>query len=449
MSARPDRPPAHAVTPGHTTPASGAAPDGGCVVDVSEALEPFLARWAALPGASASPFQSVAWLRAWYATLGARPGVRPVLVGVRRSGPAGAAGRDVMLCALASRRRRGVSVVEFADATVVDYNLPLVSADWAADSAADRAADLAADRAADQATDLAADLAEGRAEGGAADRASGTGAAVEAVAAQAIWRAVRAALSNHDVLRIEKMAAATLPDATATANPLVLALRTQPCEMFGNQFHAPGDWDTWRHSLDKRVRKELERCWRVFTRSAEARFERITEPVRARAVLEALERLQAERVQGLGYRYVLDQPAWRDLYREALAGGLADGSVVLTALHDGEQLVAALFGVANARRFIALRLVTGGDAWKACSPGRLLLERSARDLHASGLHWFDFGIGEYAHKEVFKVSTIALVDACEALSWRGRPLAWAWALRRALKRNRWLVQAVRKVRGQG
>lgn len=393
------------------------AAHGGYVVDVSDAVEPFLARWAALrdAGAGASPFQSVAWLRAWYATLGALPGRRPVLVGVRSAGVGAGAGADaspgtdVMLCALASRRHRGFRVVEFADATVVDYNLPLVAPDWAGAAA---------------------------------------GPEATAAAAATLWRAIRQALAAHDVLRIEKMAAGTLADAPPVANPLVLALRTQVCEMFGNQFYAPGDWDAWRHSLDKRVRKELERCWRVFTRSPEARYERITDPARARAVLEVLERLQAQRIGNLGYPYLLDRPAWRDVYRQALDGGVADGSVVLTALHDGDRLAAALFGVANAHRFIALRLATGGDAWKTCSPGRLLLERTAHDLHAGGLHWFDFGIGEYAHKEVFKVSTIALVDACEALSWRGRPVVWAWALRRALKRNAGLVRAVRRLQGR-
>lgn len=367
-------------------------------VDVSDAIEPFLARWSAMQSVGASPFQSPTWLRAWYATLGSEPGCKPVLVGVRR---ADAPGRDVMLLALSSRRHAGVSVVEFADAGVVDYNLPRLAADWAGDNPS------------------------------------------EGDAARRLWRALRGALSAHDVLRIDKMLGAALAEAVPVRNPLRLALRTRPCAMFGNQFRPGAEWDAWRYSLDKRVRKELERSWRVFTRSAAAGYVRVTDGRQARRVLESLERLQTLRIEGLGYPYRLDEPAYRALYRRALEGGLADGSVVLTALIDGDDVVAALFGVANAHRFIALRLATAGEAWKQCSPGRLLLERTAHDLHASGFEWFDFGIGDYAYKEVFKVSRIELFDACVALSWRGLPMAWGAALRAALKRQAWLVQIVR------
>jgi CelD/BcsL family acetyltransferase involved in cellulose biosynthesis len=216
--------------------------------------------------------------------------------------------------------------------------------------------------------------------------------------------------------------------------------------MFGNQFHAGADWEAWRHSLDKRVRKEFERSWRVFTRSETARFERVTDPVAALALFETLERQQTQRMDTLAYRYVLDEPVFRAFYRQALTGGLLDGSVVLTALRDGDEVVAAQFGVANQERYVALRLSTGGDEWKACSPGRLLCERTAQHLHGQGWRWFDFGIGDYRHKRTFGVSRIALLDGCEALSWRGMPMVWAWRLRRALKRQPWLVGLRRRFR---
>jgi CelD/BcsL family acetyltransferase involved in cellulose biosynthesis len=137
---------------------------------------------------------------------------------------------------------------------------------------------------------------------------------------------------------------------------------------------------------------------------------------------------------------------FRAFYRQALQGGLADGSVVLTALRDGDEVVAVQFGVANEQRYVALRLSTGGDEWKACSPGRLLCERTAQHLHEQGLRWFDFGIGDYRHKQTFGVNGIALLDGCEALSWRGEAVVWAWRLRRALKRQKWLMALLRRVK---
>jgi CelD/BcsL family acetyltransferase involved in cellulose biosynthesis len=214
--------------------------------------------------------------------------------------------------------------------------------------------------------------------------------------------------------------------------------------MYGNQMHVPGTFDAWRFSLGKRMRKEFERSWRVFTRSPEARFERIREPSQAIAVFAEMEVQQSLRMRDGSHHYVLDDAPYSAFYREALLAGLADGSVVLTCLRDGEHLVAAQFGVANGSRYIALRLSNGGDAWSNCSPGRLLLERTAHHLHAAGLTWFDFGIGEYAHKAVFNVSRIPLLDAVEALSWRGWPAVWAWRARRWAKRQAWLVRLLRR-----
>lgn len=372
----------------------------GYVADVGTDIDAFVARIDALGGPVPSPFQGAGWLRAWYATLGAENGRRPVLVGVRDQ----ATGADVMLLPLVAQMRRGRSVVRFADADVVDYNLPLLANAWAGT----------------------------------------TSDAAMRQHANALWRALRTALAGHDLLVIDKMPLRTLSGIDAIVNPLALALRTDACEMQGNELRLTDDWDAWRHSLGKHARKEFERSWRVFTRSAEARFERITDPREALAVFEQLEIQQANRMRETGQRYVLDQPAYRAFYRRAMDDGLADGRVVLTALRDGAHVVAAQFGIADGDRFISLRLSTGGEDWSACSPGRLLLERTAAHLHAQGLRGIDFGIGAYRHKQMFDVTPIALVDAVQALSWRGLPAVWAWRLKRRLKQQRWLVAAVRR-----
>ena len=243
------------------------------------------------------------------------------------------------------------------------------------------------------------------------------------------------------------MLAQPLPENAVQANPLQLALvkRLQHCEMFGNAFHVAGSWDEWRHSLDKRVRKELERSWRVFTRSDQARFEHVTDAHAAQQLFATLEAQQSRRMKEVGAPYVLDEPAYRAFYGQALRDGLASGEVVLTALRDGEQVVAAQLGVANGQRYIALRVSTGGDTWKNCSPGKLLDEYTVRLVLERGLRWFDLGIGDYQHKQIFHVNHIALLDGCEALSWRGLPLVWLWRFRRAMKRQTWLVALVRRL----
>ena len=113
--------------------------------------------------------------------------------------------------------------------------------------------------------------------------------------------------------------------------------------------------------------------------------------------------------------------------------------MVLTALRDGEHVVSVLFGLANGHRYLGLRQSLGGEAWKACSPARLLDEQTARHLHRSGRQHFDFGIGDYHHKQALNMQAITLLDACAALSWRGWPWLLAWRARHWLKRQAWFI----------
>jgi CelD/BcsL family acetyltransferase involved in cellulose biosynthesis len=233
--------------------------------------------------------------------------------------------------------------------------------------------------------------------------------------------------------------------------------------MFGNQFSVARDvaaWEDWRRTLDKRTRKEIERCWRVFHRSPVARFEHAADPVAALALFEALEEQQSQRMQALGTPYRLDAPECRAFYRQVIQGGMANkdlnrgpaapGSkpagarVVMTALRDGEHVVSALFGLANAHRYLGLRQSLGGDAWKACSPARLLDEETARQMHTRGCEHFDFGIGDYHHKHALQMRSIPLLDACAALSWRGLLAVAAWRTRAWIKQHPRLLALLRR-----
>jgi CelD/BcsL family acetyltransferase involved in cellulose biosynthesis len=352
-------------------------------------LDEFLQHAEPFQGPGCLPFHGPGWLRAWYETLGSSEGRRPLWLLLQRC----SAGQwvDAMLLPLVQQRRKGLREVAFADAGVVDYVAPLVAADW-------------------------------------------HGGAEPQDAAKALWRAMARALRGFDVWRVQKMLPAGLPEAGAVTNPLQLVWRTHESDMFGNQFVVQGPWEEWRHSLDKRVRKEIERCWRVFERSPVARLERVRDPVQAQALFDTLEQQQSERLGALPH-YRLNRAPYRAFYRRLLAAGLTDGSVVLTALRDGDTVVSALFGVANGQRYIALRQSIGGPAWKALSPGRLLDEGTARQMHAAGLNTFDFGVGDYFHKTTLGMQPIALRDACVALSWRGVPARGAWYLRRWAKRR--------------
>ncbi|MDB5819410.1 MAG: family N-acetyltransferase, partial [Rhizobacter sp.] len=344
-------------------------------------VDAFFAIWSLHQSSAVTPFQSADWLRSWFATLGREPGQTPLCVTVSR------ADAVVMLLPLVAHRQGSVSTVRFADEDVTDYNAPLLC--------------------------------------------DASMAHLSAAETRALWSAIRGSLRGHDLLLVDKM----LPVIGGVANPLATALSHQPCEMFGNHLVMDDDWDTWRFSLDKTVRKEFERTWRVFNRHPDddARFERVTDLDAALSLYRELEIQQRERMAHAGDRYRLDRPAYAALYSHRLREGLATNTVVLTALRSRGELVAALYGICDGERYVALRISHAGSAWKACAPGKLLLERTMHHLHGLGLRHIDFAIGDYFHKRVFGVTSTPLVDACVPLSVRGVPAAAKWRGRRWLK----------------
>ena len=53
---------------------------------------------------------------------------------------------------------------------------------------------------------------------------------------------------------------------------------------------------------------------------------------------------------------------------------------MVSALTVGEEVVATLLGVRNGPRYVMVRVSNAGDKWSACSPGRLVIERTMAAL---------------------------------------------------------------------
>ncbi|ALN57814.1 hypothetical protein GLE_2465 [Lysobacter enzymogenes] len=338
-------------------------------VIVERELAPALARWREWErdGAAVGLFQREHWLRAWYATLGAQAGREPLLASIERRHD----GRALLALPLVRERRGGLYCIAFADAGVSDYAAPICAPDCPADP----------------------------------------------VAVRAMFAALRRALPRADLWSLEKMPARV----GRRDNPLLQLPGTRASALFGNPVTIGEDFDAWRFSREKTHRKELERSWRVFSRHPQASFERIEDPARALPVMDALEALQREAIQGKGWAYLLDEPGYREFYRELVARGLAGGETVLTALRAGDDIVAALLGLRRGEEYAMIRIGNAAGEWRNCSPGRLVIERTMAALHAQGVRRFDFTIGDYAYKRGFQPEREDLFDSTVALSWKGRP----------------------------
>lgn len=318
----------------------------------------------------ATPFQQGPVPGAWYAAMAARTDIDPVVVSVDDA----RTGLPALGMALVLRRERFLRRISFADLDLVDYNAPIL----------------------------------------------GPAAPRDAAGARALWRALRRALPPADLIDFRKMP----PRIGGQPNPLAL-LPTLPCALNGNVVQTGDDYEAYkRGKLRRTVRKELERSWRVFARSEAIGFRTVTGIAERRRVLAAIEAQQPIRMNLTGKNYGLDGLEAAEFYRHLVDADPSGGTVGLSALVAGDEIVAALLGLRDAQSFTMIRLSNSSDpAWTTCSPGRLVIERTMSHLHAEGVREFDFSVGNYDYKRRFCVEPRPLVDLVRPLT----PLGWAAA----------------------
>lgn len=341
-----------------------------------------------------TPFQDPIWLESWYGSFRDRPGLTPLLVTARDR----ETGEVALRLPLVLQRQGRMRTISFADLDLTDYNAPLL----------------------------------------------GSAAPSDAVTMRALWREILRALPAADLISLAKMPA-LLGDLP---NPLALLAQAVPSAVNGNVVETGDDWDLWRRSLDKTVRKELERSWRVFERHDGARFEIVTDPAEAQRCVTAMEVQQAARMHAIGADYTLDDPAAAAFYRRLVDDGLASGYAIVTALVVGDAIVASLLGIRDERSYVMIRICNAGGDWTNCSPGRLVIERTMAALHAEGCRAFDFSIGNYDYKRRFNVASVPLVNVTAPLGWRGAAAALRAAMAGRLRLHPELDRRLRRFAGQ-
>lgn len=349
------------------------------------------ARWSDI--SPSTPFQHSRWLEAWYGAFAGIDDIEPVLALI--SDPA--TGEPAALLPLIRRLQKGIRIVEFADLDLTDYNAPLL----------------------------------------------GPAAPRDPQAACVLWRDLKAALrrmpGGADLVRLRKMPL----DLGNRPNPLALLDGASPCSLNGNVVATGDDFEAWRFTLERTVRKELERSWRVFTRDPAAAFRIVTDENEALRTLSTTEVQQGARMQHLGLNFVLNNETCAAFYRNLVSDGVASGYAVVSALTSGEEVVATLLGIRSGPRYVMVRISNAGDKWSNCSPGRLIIERTMAALHNDGVREFDFSVGNYAYKRRFGVVRLPLVDITASLSWRG----WPYALRdRAVRELRKYPQLTSRIK---
>lgn len=258
------------------------------------------------------------------------------------------------------------------------------------------------------------------------------------------WRAVRRALNDVDLIRLERMPA-KIGDRP---NPLAGQMGVVPARHAGNVLTIETTVEDFLRSRGKKYRKEVERCTRLWEKEGAPRFARaLSQDDVARAYRE-LEEQQSARHAALGSTYVLDEPSFRSFYERLVMDGTECDLGYIFTLEAKGDVVAVLFGILHDGTFTMLRIANGGERWSHLSPGRLVIVEAMKYFVAQGVRRFDFGIGDYPFKRGFGVEEMPLYDLIVARGLAGVPKAlYAHAVARARKSVR-LRKMVRRWKGQ-
>jgi CelD/BcsL family acetyltransferase involved in cellulose biosynthesis len=359
-------------------------------VETYDGFERARAAWGELDGAGA--YQTLAFARAWAATLGRR--ATPMIVVARD-----AAGRVVALLPLYNRRLGPLKIARFIGGAWANYQFGWFrpGPDWRAD-------------------DLEALL--------------------EAAAAQA---GVDLFAFSYQPLQWE-----------GGANPLAqLPSQPSPEAAFATALH--GSHAAWveahfSRSTQKKMRKKarkLEAFGAVRHRRAE------TEP-EAAAFLAAFLAQRADHAKAREEPNPFARKTVVDLLRRLALG--VEPILELHALLAGERIAAVFGAMAGGRRLSGLIISYDADPEiAAATPGEWLLSEVARDAIARGLETLDLGAGASRYKSAICEIEEPLLDSGIGVTTLGRLAAPVYLLWRsalgAIKRRPRLLRMAKRFRG--
>ena len=337
-------------------------------------------------------FQSLNWLTVLYEELAPAQRALPRLVVVTERN----SGEVALVLPLTVRKKRTLRVARFADLGVSDYGGPIL----------------------------------------------GPALLKKRRSIRRAWRAVRYAMRDVDLIRLEKMPA----DIGGRPNPLISRAGIAPARHSGNVVVIDGTVDEFIAARGKKYRKEVERCTRLWEKEGSPHFARAIAPEEIARAYTTLEEQQLARHTALGSNYVLDDPAYRAFYERLVMDGSECELGHIFTLEANGQFVATLFGIVHDGTFTLLRIANAGEAWSHLSPGRLIVVETMKYFVAQGVRRFDMGIGDYPFKRGFGATEVPLYDLIVARDLAAVPRATFHRFKGRARKNQRLRALYRRIK---
>ncbi|NOT70306.1 MAG: GNAT family N-acetyltransferase [Hyphomicrobium sp.] len=301
-------------------------------------------------------FQSLNWLTVLYEELAPAQRAMPRLVVVTERN----SGEVAMILPLVIKKKRSLRVARFADLGVSDYGAPILGPALLSKSRSMRRA----------------------------------------------WRAVRQALRDVDLIRLENMPA----EIAGRPNPLLSRAGIAPARNPGHVLHIAASVNEFIESRGEGFSTDFVHALKLLAKEGQSRFFRATTPEDIARAYSVLEEQQAARQPVRERKSNSTEPAFRQFYERVAMDGSDVEFGYLFQLEVGGEAIATLFGILHEGRFTVLRVGDAGETWNDIGPARLILIEMLRYFVDRGIRDFDLGRGEAALTASFGALEVPLFD---------------------------------------
>lgn len=259
-----------------------------------------------------------------------------------------------------------------------------------------------------------------------------------------VWRAVRRALRDVDLIRLERMPARI----GNRKNPLLARHGVTRSRHARFILALDGSVEDHLASLGADYRKDVERCYRAWDLEGLPRFARAQSTDDIARAFSTLREQLADAERERRRRPLLDDPGYLAFYERAAMDGAELDFCYLFTLEAQGAVVATLFGLLHGDTFTVLKSGEAGARWSGLAPGRLILIETMKYFAARGVRRFDLGPGEGALKREIGAQEVLLHDLIIARDLKGWPKAAYHRLRGRLRESPYFRALSRRLRAR-
>ncbi len=204
------------------------------------------------------------------------------------------------------------------------------------------------------------------------------------------WRAVRRALHDVDIIRLEKMPR----EIGERDNPLLRVAKCSPSRKPARVITVPGSFEEFSAALP---RPNVNPDWRRVRRNTvdiAPVFSRAVLPEDVARAYSLLDEQRAARFAAAGLAYAASELKFRQFYERLAIDGTEAGFAYIFTLAKGSETIATLFGIRNNASFHVLAMSSHASDPDEPSPARAICLEAIEFFVENGVRRFEFSSGK-------------------------------------------------------